>query len=222
MAAFKLPRAPTAHVCCVRFQYQATFCHLTNRDKGDTCFLASVFEDQHRQPCQIHLQTTSIGLIRSLPIFHFEILLKSKLSKLTKVHAELCHLRRSVIEFADFSCTMLDPQRNSMRDQPWSAQIEHFNLDVAPRALRAAFNQRHPRASRFKKAKVSSLSDKNKELRVQYAKEHEQKQHTVHNFWQFVHFTDEAHFDPDQIFDERVLREEGTRYQPENMQTMRS
>ena len=30
------------------------------------------------------------GLIRSLPIFHFEILLKLKLSSLTKVHPELC------------------------------------------------------------------------------------------------------------------------------------
>ncbi len=35
-----------------------------------------------------------------------------------------------------------------------------------------------------------------------------------------MHFTDEAHFDPDQMYEERVLREEGTRYEPENMQTM--
>jgi hypothetical protein len=35
-----------------------------------------------------------------------------------------------------------------------------------------------------------------------------------------VHFTDEAHFDPDQMFEERVLREEDTRYNKENLQTM--
>lgn len=30
---------------------------------------------------------------------------------------------------------MFDPQQNSMRDQPWPVQIEHFQLDVAPRIL---------------------------------------------------------------------------------------
>ena len=91
-------------------------------------------------------------------------------------------------------------------------------MNVAPRTLRAAFNQRHPRVSRYKKARVSSLSIKNKSLRIQYAKDHEL--HTMHNFWQHVHFTDETHFDSNQMFDERVLREEGTRYEPKNTQTM--
>ena len=113
---------------------------------------------------------------------------------------------------------MLDPQQNPVRDQPWPAQIEHFQLDVAPRTLRAAFNQRSPRASRFKKAIVRSISNKNKLLRKQYAESH--KTHTVVDYWQYVHFTDEAHFDSDQMFQERTLREEGTRYEQENMQTM--
>jgi hypothetical protein len=62
------------------------------------------------------------------------------------------------------------------------------------------------------------LSNKNKQLRVQYAKEH--KSHTIENFWQHVHFTNEANFDSDQMYEERVLREEGTRYEAENLQTM--
>lgn len=42
---------------------------------------------------------------------------------------------------------MLDPHQNPVRDQPWPDQIEHFHLDVAPRTLRAAFNQRRPRVA---------------------------------------------------------------------------
>jgi hypothetical protein len=119
---------------------------------------------------------------------------------------------------SDLMNQMLDPIRNPMRDQSWSAQIEHFYLDIASCTLPAAFNQRKPRASRFKEARVRMLSNKNKQLRVQYAEKH--KSHTIEDFWQRVHFTDEAHFDPDQMYEERVLREEGTRYEPENLQTM--
>jgi hypothetical protein len=43
---------------------------------------------------------------------------------------------------------------------------------------------------------------------------------TVHSFWQYIHFTDEAHFDPGESYSKRVLREEGTRYEPQNMQPM--
>lgn len=86
---------------------------------------------------------------------------------------------------------MLDPHQNSICDQPWSVQIENFQLDVAPRTLRAAFNQRKPRASRFKKARVRALSQKNKRLRIQYGEFHQH--HKIENYWQYVHFTDKAH-----------------------------
>jgi hypothetical protein len=119
---------------------------------------------------------------------------------------------------AEMMNEMLDSQKNLVRDQSWSVQIEHFHLNIVSRTMQATFNQRTSRVSRFKKAKVRKISNKNKELRMQYAKEHET--HTVHNFWQYVHFSDEAHFDSNQTFSDRVLREEETRYEPENMQTM--
>jgi hypothetical protein len=58
-------------------------------------------------------------------------------------------------------------------------QIEHFHLNIASRTIQAAFSQRTSRVARFKKTKVRSISNKNKQLRMQYAKEHET--HTVHN-----------------------------------------
>ena len=35
-----------------------------------------------------------------------------------------------------------------------------------------------------------------------------------------MHFTNEAHFDSNQMFEERVLREKSTRYETKNLQTM--
>ena len=68
---------------------------------------------------------------------------------------------------------MLNPLQNSMRRQPWPAQAEHFHLDAAPRTLRRAFNNRIPRVGRYKMAKVRTISKQNKELRVQYGREHQ-------------------------------------------------
>jgi len=35
--------------------------------------------------------------------------------------------------------------------------------------------------------------------------------------WKWVHFTDEAYIDPTAQSNGRILREEGTRYEPENL-----
>ena len=53
---------------------------------------------------------------------------------------------------------------------------------------------------------------------MQYGLDHQH--HTIENFFQYVHFSDEAYFDPDQTYNQFILREEGTRYEPENMQSM--
>ena len=67
-------------------------------------------------------------------------------------------------------------------------------------------------------AKVKNISNKNMRLRVEYGRRHEDE--TIDSFWQFVHFTDEAHLDPNEYYSKRVLREEGTRYESENLQAM--
>ena len=118
----------------------------------------------------------------------------------------------------DLMNQMLDPHQNPVRDQSWSVQIEHFNLSMSSRILRAAFNQRVSRASRFKQIKIRSINFKNKKLRVQYGLKHQH--HIVKKFFQYVHFSDEAHFDFDQIYNQFVLREEGIKYELKNMQSM--
>ncbi len=113
---------------------------------------------------------------------------------------------------------MLDPQANPVRDQSYPVQLKHFDIDASKRTLQRAFAARKPRVGRYKMTKLRMISDKNKALRMIYEKEH--KNHTIENFWQYVHFIDEAHFDPNQTFQRRILREEGTRYETENMQTL--
>ena len=39
-------------------------------------------------------------------------------------------------------------------------------------------------------------------------------------YFQFIHFIDEAHFDSDDVYSKRTLRKENIRYESQNMQIM--
>jgi hypothetical protein len=65
---------------------------------------------------------------------------------------------------------------------------------------------------------IRSISQKNVKLRIFYKKKHENL--IDKNFWQYVHFTNETHFDLNQTFQERVLREKDIKYESKNTQTM--
>ena len=108
--------------------------------------------------------------------------------------------------------------KNQAYGLSYQEQIIFNDLPVAqPRTLRHNVTGRK-HARRYKRAKVAFLPEKKKQVRVAFAKEHEKE--TVADFWQHVHFTDEAHFDATEIPADFVLREEGTRYRPENVQQL--
>jgi hypothetical protein len=65
---------------------------------------------------------------------------------------------------------------------------------------------------------VKDISSKNRKLRVKY--DHRHKDETIEFFWQYVHFTNEAHVDSKELYSKRILREEDTRYESQNMQSM--
>ena len=115
---------------------------------------------------------------------------------------------------------LFDPDQNQAYGLSYHEQILFDDLPLAqPRSLRRNVIERK-HARRFKRAKVIFLPEKKKQARVEFAKQHENE--SVQDFWQFVHFTDEVHFDATEIPTDFVLREEGTRNQPENMQQMPS
>jgi hypothetical protein len=60
------------------------------------------------------------------------------------------------------------------------------------------------------------LSLKNHGERVHYGAAHQYK--TVHDFWQYVYFSDKAHLDPSSQSQGYILREQGTRNDAENIQ----
>jgi hypothetical protein len=65
---------------------------------------------------------------------------------------------------------------------------------------------------------VKVINPKNKQLRMKY--DHLHVIETMKTFWQYVHFTNEAYFDSNEIFTKKMFREKNTRYKAANMQVM--
>jgi hypothetical protein len=107
---------------------------------------------------------------------------------------------------------------NPVRDQSWVVQIDHFELNCTSRTMKRACKRRRFKAERYKMIKIKLISNKNKQLRKEYDLRHQNE--TIESFWQYIHFTDETHFDSDETYSKRVLREEETRYEICNMQIM--
>jgi hypothetical protein len=85
---------------------------------------------------------------------------------------------------------LVDPN-DPIHQAPPTTQIEELGLECTTRTLRSTLrNQRN--AGRYKQRPVAPLSKKNQDLRIQYGEEHQKK--TIRGWWQYVYFTDEAHF----------------------------
>jgi hypothetical protein len=81
------------------------------------------------------------------------------------------------------TCKMLvSPSRNPVRDQLYEAQIEYHKLPIRARQLKTRLKQTTKNGRRFKMAYVKKeISGPNKDLRVKYGEEHQNK--TVEDFW---------------------------------------
>ena len=64
-------------------------------------------------------------------------------------------------------------------------------------------------------AQVTAISTANQAKRKAFRFEH--LHDTIDSYWHQVFFTDEAHVDPAELYDGYVLREEGTRYDDDNL-----
>jgi hypothetical protein len=73
-------------------------------------------------------------------------------------------------------------------------------------------------ARRYKLVRVKQLSSVNKAKRKNCGQEHQEK--TTDESWANIYFTDEAHIDPTEVFQQYILREQGTRYEPGNVQEL--
>ena len=111
---------------------------------------------------------------------------------------------------------MLTSLANPVRNQAFEAQIEYHHLDINKRTLQRGLKTHTNQGQRYKQARVSKpMSVQNRRKRVEYAQKHLYS--TIENYWQWIIFTDKAHFDSTAQKTNYILREAGTRYEPENI-----
>jgi hypothetical protein len=112
---------------------------------------------------------------------------------------------------------LVSPTRNPVRDQLYKAQIKYYKLDIKPRQLQRRLKECTNSGQRYKQAYIQKvLSTANKRKRLEYCQEHKGK--SIEDFWQYIIFTDEAYIDPSSIRQGYILREQGHRYDTENIQ----
>jgi len=96
--------------------------------------------------------------------------------------------RNSLVSAADLA--QITNQNNLIHEMGYRDQVEKLDSRATPRTLRHHANKAG--AKRFKKQYQVKISKKNQELRRQYGNLH--LKDTLTGFWQWVWFTDEAHF----------------------------
>lgn len=112
---------------------------------------------------------------------------------------------------------LVSPSRNPVRDQLLEAQIDYHNIPVKRRQLTTRLQQCTKGARRFKAAYIKSdYSEDNIKQRQKHGDTWAGK--TVEDTFQWWIFTDECHFDPTAQKAGYILREEGKRTAPENIQ----
>lgn len=112
---------------------------------------------------------------------------------------------------------LLSPSRNPVRNQGLEAQIAYHKLPIKRRSLTTQLKAHSNGGQMYKQAYTkSTFSQSNINNRRKYAQEHIGK--TIEDYWQYIVFSDEAHFDPSAQKAGYILRERGTRLNPENIQ----
>ena len=92
---------------------------------------------------------------------------------------------------AEATLAPLLDENNPLNTKPYATQIKELRIPLTTRSLRRNFSKRFG-ARRYKKPYTKEISQKNRIERVQYGQEHRFK--TISDFWQWIYFTDEAHF----------------------------
>lgn len=110
---------------------------------------------------------------------------------------------------------LVNPKKNKARFNCIEAQIQYLNLECHVRTAQRSLRLRKKNARLYSMAKTKWIPPNSRQARQAYGREHKGK--TLADFWAYIGFTDEAHIDPSAMKVGYVLREEGTRYQPENV-----
>ncbi|KAF2818568.1 hypothetical protein CC86DRAFT_433402, partial [Ophiobolus disseminans] len=114
---------------------------------------------------------------------------------------------------------LLNDRENSVRDAPILVQQRENSIPLCPRALRYNLSNRED-AHLYVAAYSDEISEANKRHRVSYSNTY--KDRPIRGFWDTVYFTDEAHFNPTESFQQpRILRRKGERLKQGNIRTQK-
>jgi hypothetical protein len=114
-------------------------------------------------------------------------------------------------------CKFLVSKENPVRKDGYKVQIKYHNLPVGKRQLQRKLRE-HTKGSRIYKCAFikKQISAKNKKEREVYSEKH--LYDPLFRFFDHIVFTDEAHVDPIAQRQGEILREEGTRDDPDNIE----
>lgn len=112
--------------------------------------------------------------------------------------------------------TLLSRDRsvNPVRNRRIDVQRIHHQINASKRCLQKSLRTRR-RAGIYKAATSKPITNAQGLKRQVYGAEHQYE--PIEGFWDGVFFCDEAHFDPGDFHHPTILREEGSRYSPENI-----
>ena len=115
------------------------------------------------------------------------------------------------------TCKMLVlPTRNPVRKQPLDAQLAYHNIPVSTRQMERLLKKHTNKGGRYLCAFIKKIiSKKNREERRVYGEEHVYD--ALFSFFDYIVYTNKAHINPTSQAQGRVLREQGTRYNTENI-----
>jgi hypothetical protein len=112
---------------------------------------------------------------------------------------------------------LVSPSQNPVRKQTLEAQIEYHNIPVGKRQLQRLLKRHTKGGGRYLCAFIKKvISKKNRVERSIYGETH--LYDPLFGFFDHIVYTDEAHVDPTSQSQGRVLREQGTRDNPENIE----
>lgn len=103
---------------------------------------------------------------------------------------------------------------NPVRNRKMERQLQYHQILVDPRTIERNSDIYTKNAQMYKQRPAKQVSDKNAGERLAYG--HRHKDHTIENFWSFVLWTDEKHWDAGFTQQGRIFRDAGTAESPEN------
>ena len=122
--------------------------------------------------------------------------------------------RPSTVTESDVQRLIHAPQE--VRQQPLAAQLTIHDIHLSERQARRKIKEYSNNAQRYKAAYYKDdLSSQNEADRTKYGILHRGK--SIEDFWSYILFTDEFHYNPSLLGDPIITREEGTRYEDDNI-----